>query len=219
MATIFMDKIVKRIYESPTAAGLERLATKKATEVFDDAVTELKDDFEKSEVTQELDRGIGSPNISHTLRGADAPENLYSFIGFNAADDDGHTITDPIRERLEPSHPDGPKLRLRGRDNRGTSIRYQFVVDAPKEEKIWKETPIPWAPEMSWAKKIETSIAGFASFLPRFMGDPSRSGGGIQAKKKDGTPQILRSGDFVPPEDGYLTGIFKRFIDRFRRTR
>ncbi len=215
MATIFMDKIVKRIYESPSRAGLDKLATKEATELFDEAVTDLKGDFESSTVTQELDRGIGSPNISQTLRGADAPENLYSFIGFTA----GTEPTEPIRDRLEPSHPDGPKMRLRGREARSTAIRYQFVVDAPKEEKIWKDTPLPWAPEMSWAKKIETDIPGFASFLPRFMGDPSRSEGGIQAKKKDGTPQILRGASFTPPEDGYLTGMFKRFLDHFRRRR
>ncbi len=213
MATIFMDKIVKRIYESPSAAGLEKLATKHATKLFNEAVADLKDDFEQSDVTQELDRGIGSPNISHTLRGADAPENLYSFIGFTAGD----KPTDEIRDRLEPTHSDGPKLRLRGKDKRSTAIRYQFVVDAPKEEKIWKATPLPWAPDMSWAKKIETGIAGFASFLPRFMGDPSRSGGGIQAKKKDGSLQVLRNADFTPPEDGYLIGMFKRFLDHFRR--
>lgn len=213
MATIFMDKIVKRIYESPSAAGLEKLATKEATRQFDDAVAELKAEFEGSDVTQELDRGIGSPNISHTLRGGDAPENLYSFIGFAAGD----KPTDEIRDRLEPTHSDGPKMRLRGKERRSTAIRYQFVVDAPKEEKIWKATPIPWAPDMSWAKKIETGIAGFASFLPRFMGAPSESHGGIQAKRKDGSLQVLRNADYTPPEGGYLTGMFQRFLARFRR--
>lgn len=219
MATVFMDKIVKRIYESPSAAGLEKLATAQATKVFDEAVVELKADFEGSTVTQELDRGIGSPNISQTLRGGDAPENLYSFIGFEK----GTEPTKEIRERLDPASPDGPKLRLRGKETRGAAIRYQFVVDAPKEEKIWKATPIPWAPDLSWAKKIETGIAGFASFLPRFMPGASdrvsRSKGGTQAKKKDGTDQILRTAEFVPPEDGYLTGMFQRFLAHFRRTR
>lgn len=215
MATVFMDKIVKKVYESPTMGGLEKAATKEAKVVFDDAVQALKDDFENSEVTQEIDRGIGSPNISNTLRGGDAPESLYGFIGFH----DGDNPTKAIRDRLDPTHPDGPKIRLRGREQRRVSIRYQFVVDAPKEDKIWKATPLPWAKQLSWAKKIEEGIQGFASFLPRFMGEPSRSGGGIQATiggKVGGEPQKLRNTSYVPPTDGYLQTMFRRFLDRIK---
>lgn len=212
MATVFMDKIVKKIYESPNAGGLEKLATAQAKTVFDTAVQELKDEFENSDVTKEIDRGIGSPNISQTLRGGDAPESLYGFIGFN----DGDNPTEAIRDRLDPTHSDGPKMRLRGREQRRLSIRYQFVVDAPKEDKIWKATPLPWAKQLSWAKKIEEGIQGFQSFLARYMGDPSRSGGGIQAKGPNGELRKLRDASYVPPSDGYLQTMFRRFLSRIK---
>lgn len=215
MAEVFMSKIAQRIYESPNEAGLRAIATAKAQERFDVAVEELKADFEKHDVTQELDRGIGAPNISQTLRGGDAPENLYSFIGFGG----GRSTDEPtkeIRERLEPSHPDGPKLRYRGKEQRGTAIRYQFVAQTPDEEAIWEATPLPWAPGLSWARKIEGKIPGFASFLARFMGSPSFSGGGIQAKNPNGSVREIRSGDYVRPAGGYLQTMFRRFLRRVK---
>ncbi len=205
-----MDKITQRVYESPSQAVLQQRATQEASQRFNGAVAELKHDFEDNLVTQEIDRGIGSPNISHTLRGGDAPESLYGFIGFKAGDQP----TKPIRDRLDPSHADGPKMRLRGKETRGTAIRYQFVVDAPNEEKIYKATPLSWAPGMSWAEKIETGIAGFNSFLDRF--GAGKSGGGIQAKKKDGSLQTLREGEYVPPVEGYIQTMLRKFADRFR---
>lgn len=209
MATVFMDKIVQKIYDSPNEAGLRAIATEKATEIFDAAVEELKNDFDKSEVTQELDRGVGSPNISETLRGGDATENLYSFIGF-----DGSAETDEIRDMLDPSDPNGPKLRLRGKEKRRASIRYQFLVDTPNEEAIWQATPMPWAEDMSWAKKIEEGIQGFGSFIAKEAG---RSGGGIQAKVK-GTdqPAPLRDASYVPPADGYIQTMFRKFLARIK---
>ena len=210
MAIIFMDKIVKRVYESPNEAGLRKLAQKKAEERFVKAVDGLKSDFEQHPVTQELDRGIGAPNISETLRGADAPENLYSFIGFPA----GERPTDEIRARLDPTNEDGPKLKYRGKEARGTAVRYQFTVSEPNREAIWEATPLPWAGGLSWAQKIEGVIPGFSAFLARFMGEPSRSGGGIQAKNPNGTVREIRTGTYQRPRGGYLQTMFRRFLKR-----
>lgn len=210
MAIIYMDKIVKRVYEAPNEAGLRKLAQDKAQQRFNGAVTELKRDFEEHPVTQEIDRGIGAPNISETLRGGDAPENLTSFIGFPAGDNP----TEPIRERLDPSHPEGPRLKYRGKEQRGTAIRYQFTVSEPDREAIWKATPLPWAPGLSWAQKIEGVIPGFNAFLARFMGDPSRSGGGIQAKNPDGSVREIRNASYERPTGGYLQTMFRRFLRR-----
>lgn len=211
MATVFMPKITQRIYESPAQSAAQKVATQLATKRFDVAVDELKDGFEHSLVTEEIDRGVGSPNISHTLRGGDASENLFSFIGFDASDEP----TKEIRDRLEPGNEDGPKLRLRGKELRGTAIRYQFVVDPPNAEEIYRATPIPWADSLSWAEKIESDIPGFASFLAR--PGAGNSEGGIQAKKADGTPQILRDASYTPPTEGYLQTLFRKFVESLRQ--
>ncbi len=209
MAEIYLSRIVQRIYDSPSSEGLRKLAQAKAQVSFLDAVEELKADFEASTVTQELDRGIGAPNISETLRGGDAPQNLYSFIGFPA----GTKPTEEIRDRLDPSHRDGPHLRYRGKERRGTSIRYQFIVSEPDREAIWKATPIPWAPGMSWARKIEGIIPGFAAFIDRFTGfPPSRSGGGFQAKNPNGSVREVRTGEYQEPAGGYIQTMFRRFL-------
>lgn len=213
MATVYMPRIVQRIYESPSDGGLRRLATVRAQAAFDEAVEELKGDFEASAVTQELDRGIGSPNISETLRGADASENLYAFIGFKAGTDP----TGPIRERLDPSHKDGPKLRYRGKEVRGTTVRFQFTATEPDREAIFAATPMPWAAGLSWARKIEGTIPGFASFIARFTGfPPSRSGGGFQAKNPNGSVREVRNAEYQRPEGGYLQTMFRRFLARLK---
>lgn len=208
MATIFMKKITERIYKYPTSNKLDKAIQARADVIFENATIEMQREFEEHPVTREIDAGIGSRNISGTLPGANSPpNNLFSFIGF----DSGTDPTGPIRKRLNPSNPEGPKMVKVGKDPRGTTIRYQFKVSAPFEQ-IYKDTPIPWAKGLSWAEKIETSIPGYSHFLQKYLPtpEPSHSGGGIQIKKE------VRQANFAPPEGGYLTGIFARFLARMR---
>lgn len=181
---------------------------------MNEAVNELKQDFESNLVTIELDRGVGSPNISETLRGGDASENLFSFIGF----DENEKPTDEIRKRLDPSHKDGPYMRYVGKDATATGVRFQYKVGI-NEEAIWDATPLPWAGEMSWARKIEGKIQGFGSFIARW--GSGHSGGGIQAKEKGGAGpglQKLRTADYQSPHGGYLQTMFARFFARLKRS-
>ena len=205
-----MDKILQSLANSPAEATLRKAADKVAKKRFDDAVDRLQKDFETSAVTQEIDGGIGADNISGTLRGGGATENLYSFIGFPAG---GETNpTEPIRERLDPSHDDGPKLNYVGKDKRRNAIRYQFKVKGPNEDAIWANTKWVWAPRMSWAKKIEGHIQGFSNFLAKHMPNASdavsRSKGGTQLKKP------IRSAEYQSPREGYLQTMFKKFYRR-----
>jgi hypothetical protein len=213
MAKVFMPKIVEEVAHSKTAEPiLRRAATQRAGEVFDDAVLEMKAEFEKHPVTVEIDGGNGAANISQTLGGGAAPKNLFSFIGF----DNGDKPTDEVRKRLDPTHVDGPKLRYSGKDYRKneTRIRYQFYVITPDKDAIYDATPIPWAKGLSWAQKIEDNIPGFANFMAKFMPNPpSHSEGGVQSKN------VLRGGDYTPPPGGYLTQIFTRFMLRLRMNR
>lgn len=205
MATIFMKKVTERIYNQPTSDKLAKALTAKAKVVFENAAIAMQRDFEEHKVTQEIDQGIGANNISGTLGGGKAPNNLFSFIGFEG----GSSPTEVVRKRLDPTSKNGPQMVKVGQDTRGTTIRYQFKVSVPFEE-IYKETPVPWAKGLSWVEKMETNIPGYSHFLAKYGLKNSRSGGGVQVEKE------VRSGEFSPPEGGYLKGIFARFVDRIR---
>lgn len=212
MAEVFMQKVVVQVAQS-TAPEIRRIADAAAERRVREAAEQLQAEFEASKVTQEIDRGVDSPNISYTLRGGDPTENLFSFIGFT----DGEKPTEPIRELIDPDSPGGPYRKFVGKDTTRTSVRFQYKAGL-NEDAIWEETPLPWAPQMSWARKIEEGIQGFASFLDRR--GAGHSEGGIMAKERGGQGpglQILRDASYVPPEDGYLQTMFKRFYARLRK--
>lgn len=218
MAEVFMSKIVQEIAKTPSAERvLREAATKVAQERFDTAVQELKDDFDSNPVTQEIEGGLRASNkISETLKSRSPTENLFAFIGFDAGD----KPIKEIRERLDPSHPQGPKLRQVGKDTTRNSIRYQFKASTPDEKALWNATPLPRAPGLSWAQKIETGIQGFQSFLAR--DGKGYSGGGIQAKiggkgGKDVPVQKVREEEYVPPRGGYIQTMFQKFLERMKR--
>jgi hypothetical protein len=168
------------------------------------AVEEMKKEFSSHPVTNEIAGGIGAPNITKTLRGDFAGHedgaNLTSFIGLP----DPEGALGEIEQRLDPSHKDGPKIVYRGMDK--SRLMFNYEVRAPKEEAIYKATPMPWATGLSWAKRIEIGIAGLGRFLNTYKNKYSRSGGGIQVKKQ------IRTGRFVATS--YLTQIFKNFLKR-----
>lgn len=181
-------------------------------EVFLPAVESLKEAFDQHPVTEEIRGGIDSPNISDTLdahfreeaKKGDSPANLTSFIGFDEGDDP----LEPIEERLDPSHPDGPKMVYKNKDS--DSLTFHFEVKAPSTEAIYDVTPMPWGSGgISWAKRIEQGIPGVGYFLNSFTKKGSRSGGGIQIGNQ------LRGGTYRATS--YLSGLFKGFIDSIRR--
>jgi hypothetical protein len=208
MAKVNMAAVKVQVAKDSGKAGLSA-ARERATQVFESAVAGLQEDFETHAVTAEIEGGITSENISHTLGGSQyAPKNLYSFIGFPA----GSNPTEEIREALSVDSPVGPAIRYVRKEVSKGNARYRFEISAPNKQAIYKRTPMPWASGLSWAQKVETEIPGFAHFLARFMGEPSRSGGGIQAKDRNGRLVTVREDSYTPPEGGYLTGIFNRFL-------
>lgn len=209
MAGYKIDQRQLMIELSDSNPILKRVADQTLKEAFfDPAVAQLKSDFLRHPVTQEIAAGVDAPNSSRTLDApfrengeTDSPANLTSFIGF---DESPEEILDPILKRLDPRDPDGPKMVYRGRDKDKLIYRYDIV--SPNEEAIFEKTPIPWAEGLSWAQRIEQGLPGIAHFL-NVKGRPSsRSGGGIQI---DGT---LRSGRFKPTS--YLTAMFNNFLRR-----
>lgn len=125
---------------------------------------EIIEEFENHPVTQEIDAGIESTNISNTLNGI---TNLYSFIGF----ENGDRPLEPIREELK-------KINLKYTINsKGELI---FNVEFPTAKDIFKVTPMPWAAGRSWAQGIEIGISGLGYYLKKTKN--SRSGLGIQSE-------------------------------------
>lgn len=187
---------------------LKEAAKKRALVILNDSVKGLKKAFEESKVTQEIDAGIESSNLSGTLRGGaqNPPNNLYSFIGF---ENDSSRPTDAIRARLDPSHKDGPKIS-QGVKIPGPTPMYEFTVTINLEA-IFKATPMPWGNGLSWAEKIETTIPGFAHFLAKKGSKNSRSGGGIQSKH-----EIYSGVTYIAPQDGYLNKMVQDFGDSIK---
>lgn len=201
---------IKVTLAKDSTGQLKKAADIRAKQVFNDAVLSMQEDFEESKITQEIDGGIGADNVSETLGGEGAPRNLFAFIGFK----EGEHPTQEIRERLSPTDPAGPKLS-QGQKVAATGgdqvCRFQYGIRAPVKTSIYKSTPVPWAPGLSWAEKLEGEFPGFAHFLDRFMtSDRSRSGGGIQIEGE------LPGRTYNVPDDGYLSGIFARFLDTVR---
>lgn len=193
------DPILKRVADEAMEEGF-----------FLPAVEEMKRDFEKSKVTQEIAGGLGSKNISGTL---DAPfkdpgkgkdddisiANLWGFIGFDVSPEEALA---PIRDRLDPSHPDGPKMIYKGRDK--DKLKYNYQIQAPNEEAIYANTSFVWAKGLSWVRRMEQGIPGIGHFLNVLNRPSSYSGGGIQI---EGT---LRSGRFRPVK--YFSNIINNFL-------
>ena len=212
MAIVFLHKVVEEVYRSPAENAAKQRAEKQAKQDVDNAILQMRREFEDHPVTRELDGGIGASNISKTLLGKSGPQNLFSFIGFEGGSDP----LQPIRRMFEDPDSMGIKVKyLRKSYKSGSlSITYSFEVTKPKiPESVLKEASIPWAKGWSWIDKIETGIPGFAYFLSRFGQKNSRSGGGIQIGE-DKVP--LRSSQFNPPENGYLKAIFKTFMDKVK---
>lgn len=212
MAIIDINKLTATLMtqvaqdKGATQAKLKAAATQRATVIFNDGVIGMRKEFEEDPVTREIDGGIAAENISNTLGGGQAPDNLFAFIGFT----EGDHPTEPIRKALEPTDVNGPRLgpAIKGQNTKQPT--YTFTITAPKLEEIYHETPLPWGPEMSWAEKVETDIPGFARFLAAYTKNPSsRSGGGLQTK---GDLPSRGGAQFTPPENGYLTRIFRNFI-------
>lgn len=210
MAEVYLYKIIESIKGTEAERVIRQRALETAEKVVDEAVIKMQRDFENHPITREIDNGIASPNISRTLKGGDSPENLYSFIGF----DEGDNPTQPIREMLDQPKTMGIKPKLAEQPyfwKNSARISYQYSVDYPRiPRKVISETKIAWLNNTSWVTQIEDYIPGFRKFLSGFSFKTSRSGGGIQVKS-----DVTRA-EFKAPKNGYLSGIFDKFMDNIR---
>ncbi len=207
MANVQIDQRALMIELSTAEPILKKEAERvMREEFFLPAVRVMSNEFEQHAVTREIDEGVEASNVSETLPdgfASDDGKNLYSFIGFEELNP-----TKQIRDRLSPNHPDGPRIVYKGMDK--NRLDFRFEVKAPNEAAIYANTPMPWAPGISWAKRIEIGIAGVGGFLNGLKKPGSRSGGGIQIENQ------IRSGRFANTQ--YLTSIFKNFLANVTRS-
>lgn len=210
MAQVYLYKIIESIKGTEAEKVIRRQALERAKDIVDEAALKMRRDFENHPVTREIDGGVSSPNLSRTLKGGDAPENLYSFVGF----EEGDNPTQPVREMFEQPEAMGIKPKLAEQPyfwKNSAKISYQYSVDYPRiPRQVTSQTKISWLNNASWVTQIEEYIPGFRKFLSGFSFKSSRSGGGIQVKSD------LTRAEFKAPKNGYLSGIFDKFMDNIR---
>ena len=100
----------------------------------------------------------------------------------------------------------GPRLKYVGKTAASAKMYYEAI--APNEEGIYNMTTMPWAPGLSWMRRIEIGIPGLSRFYPvdgqDHVRSESRSGGGIQVKSE------LNRSEFRPVK--YLSEIIDNFL-------
>jgi len=160
-------------------------------ELLSKKIERLKDemirDFLNLPVTKEIMAGPTSSNISGTLGGYG---NLFSFIGFQK----GANPIDPIINLLNQTTYNISRVSPRG--------QIKLTIVMPSSNDIFNATPVPWAPGLSWAQRIETGMSGLGNYLNK-SSSSSRSGSGVQSGKK------ARSGRFLNTK--YITHFIKKW--------
>ena len=157
----------------------------------EDAQKKLLEEFERHPVTIEISGGTNATNISGTLNGHG---NLFSYIGFGSGD----KPLGAIREILK-------KYEIRYHH---TKVKTVINITVPTKEEIFKSTPLPWATGRSWAKGIETGIAGLGRYL-HINSPRSRSGKGIQTKGRQRTGRFNNT--------SYLSSLLNDYYKEIRK--
>lgn len=168
-------EIIKMLNKQ-SADIVRRSVEKKITASFDKIKNEIIAEFLNHPVTQEIQNGPNSANISGTLNGYG---NLFSYIGF----EDGEDPISPIVEEFEKS-----TIAFSGLVDGGA----MWTIFLPAKEDIWAVSQMPWATGRSWAKGIETGISGVGYYLytERKNLPNSRSGTAVQISTKIGRPRF-----------------------------
>jgi len=156
---------------------------------------ELINQFIQHPVTQELQGGESSTNMSGTLGGYG---NLFSFIGFPK----GFNPIDPILDLLK-------QIRL-NRNPRISGKKLQFKLSIPSKNELNNVSKMPWESGRSWLFDMEKTISGLGAYL-FIKTSASRSGTGIQISKAS----FERT--FRPVK--YFNSIYNSFLRQFNKTK
>jgi hypothetical protein len=170
----------------------EKNAVNVITNKFDKAQEMFLTEFNSNPVTKEIEAGPTAPNVSNTLGGVG---NLFSFIGFNSADNPIEELRDLIKNSFKLS-----------RKKSSNSIR--FEIEYPNLNKIKNVTRMPWENGNSWAIGVERGISGFSSYMyKKFI--EGRSKEALQSKNK------IRSNTFRTTR--YISGMINNFVKNIEK--
>lgn len=183
--------LIKSLSLKNSATAIKNSLKLNTGELLSKKIERLKDemirDFLNLPVTKEIMAGPTSSNISGTLGGYG---NLFSFIGFQK----GTNPIDPIINLLNQTTYNISRVSPRG--------QIKLTIVMPSSNDIFNATPVPWAPGLSWAQRIETGMSGLGNYLNK-SSSSSRSGSGVQSGKK------ARSGRFLNTK--YITHFLKKW--------
>ena len=193
MASRINKSILKNEIASAQSKALEKEARIIANEILEDKKKEYISEILEHPVSQELEGGPESSNLSNTLNGVG---NLYSFIGFDAGDKPIEDLVGIIEKntRIQP-------IKSKGEI-------FNFQVYTPSLDELRPYTPMPFEGGNSWLKGIEKGISGFSNYFYGLLFPTSRSGRAIQSKNK------IRRTSYKPTK--YFSILYKNFIESFK---
>lgn len=153
------------------------------------AQNNLLNEYDKSEIAQELNEGAGAKSKILSYG------NLYSFLGFNLGD----RPAEDLREYIQANIKLIPEAKFRNNIDKNR-VFYEFPVQYPTLKDIYEndkfQTPDNWAGSRSWPSLIEDGIGTFASYIYHefFMTDKSRSKTGLQREtpREGVTDKVLK---------------------------
>jgi len=209
-----MGSVNLAVLRREIAAQATKSVETRGNRVLENAFNKQKniflEDFNSDQVTQSIEGGpIGSDGIVNTAKGG----NLYSLIGFNSGSNPITALRKILFNKI--------KLRNNFRSKLvGSKVVIERTVEIPSLKEIESETSGKYGvgdwTNKSWVRLIEDGIPWFRYYLfGGFGSPPSRSGTGIQAKKRGSDePQAVRNESFsgIP----YLSRLLKNFRDRIR---
>lgn len=214
-------------------AEIARQASKKITpkveraieKKFDQYKNEFLKDFDKHPVTKELKAGPNAKSIYVDVGNLDTESgrggNLFSLLGFY----DGESPTEDLKASLDNSIELSGKTKVVVTER---SIIIQKTVTIPTfdtlKQQALEDNELEWSTR-SWIDLVERGIPWFQYYLFRGggFGETSRSGTGIQAKKKapkgqtSKTPNQVRNKSFQGI--AYLSQLLAEFKDKILRTK
>lgn len=169
------------------------IGNQKLIKKFESMKKQMIKEFLNLTITKEIQAGPSASNISGTLKGYG---NLFSFIGFDKSDDP----INPIINLLNQSYIRISKSNIRG--------KVLVSIEIPSAKQIFESTPLPWAPGISWAQRIEVGMSGLGHYLNKQYSG-ARSGMGIQTQSK------IRKGGFT--NKPYISSFIKNWKNKFSK--
>lgn len=196
----FEKRFIAKISKSPAVA---KRVHKLMDDRFEDSKEVFKKEFSSHAVTQEIKAGPDGYNISNTLPGLESSENqnpnLWGFLGFNEGDDPISKVLGDIDDIMVWKNG-----RIYSKQEGKTSVigqRYRIRMPDFGEE-------LPWNSDLNWIDAVEYGVSGLERFVYWGGMKNSRSGAGIQSKKK-----ILRS-QSMKSVRGYFSNMQNNFKER-----